>query len=83
MGPAKYAQLQAVLEMARRALGEDMRAGRCPEFAQGGTRLAAAQAGAAWATRCSWRCFWTAQNRVLAPEELFRGTLTQTSVYPA
>jgi DNA repair protein RadC len=27
MGPAKYAQLQAVLEMSRRALGEDMRAG--------------------------------------------------------
>ncbi len=27
MGPAKYAQLQAVLEMARRALGEEMRQG--------------------------------------------------------
>ena len=25
MGPAKYAQLQAVLEMARRALGENMK----------------------------------------------------------
>jgi DNA repair protein RadC len=36
----------------------------------------------AWATRCSWRCSWTAQNRVIESEELFRGTLTQTSVYP-
>jgi DNA repair protein RadC len=26
--------------------------------------------------------FLTAQNRVIAAEELFRGTLTQTSVYP-
>jgi len=26
--------------------------------------------------------FMDAQNRVIAPEELFRGTLTQTSVYP-
>ena len=26
--------------------------------------------------------FLDAQNRVIAPEELFRGTLTQTSVYP-
>ena len=26
--------------------------------------------------------FLDAQNRVITPEELFRGTLTQTSVYP-
>jgi DNA repair protein RadC len=26
--------------------------------------------------------FLDAQNRVIAPEEMFRGTLTQTSVYP-
>ena len=26
--------------------------------------------------------FLDAQNRVLSPEEMFRGTLTQTSVYP-
>lgn len=29
-----------------------------------------------------WVIFLDAQNRVLASEEMFRGTLTQTSVYP-
>lgn len=29
-----------------------------------------------------WVVFLDAQNRVIAAEELFRGTLTQTSVYP-
>lgn len=29
-----------------------------------------------------WVIFLDAQNRVIASEELFRGTLTQTSVYP-
>ena len=29
-----------------------------------------------------WAVFLDAQNRVIAAEELFRGTLTQTSVYP-
>lgn len=29
-----------------------------------------------------WGIFLDAQNRVLAAEELFRGTLTQTAVYP-
>jgi DNA repair protein RadC len=29
-----------------------------------------------------WVVYLDAQNRVIAAEELFRGTLTQTSVYP-
>lgn len=81
MGPAKYAQLQAVLEMARRALGEDMKQGdalNSPRAVRDYLRL-----------RLGGRnheifmvVFLDAQNRVLAAEELFRGTLTQTSVYP-
>ena len=31
---------------------------------------------------CFYGVFLDAQNRVIAAEELFRGTLTQTSVYP-
>jgi DNA repair protein RadC len=31
---------------------------------------------------CFYCVFLDAQNRVIAAEELFRGTLTQTSVYP-
>jgi DNA repair protein RadC len=34
------------------------------------------------AHECFWCVFLDAQNRVIAAEELFRGTLTQTSVYP-
>ena len=33
-------------------------------------------------TRCSSALFLDSQNRLLAAEELFRGTLAQTSVYP-
>jgi len=81
LGPAKYVQLQAVVEMARRALGEEIgerdamsspRAVR--EFLQlslGGRPHEVFVA-----------LFLDSQNRMLGSEELFRGTLTHTSVYP-
>ncbi|MEK6593358.1 MAG: DNA repair protein RadC [Pseudomonadota bacterium] len=81
LGVAKYAQLQAVLEMARRALREKIGNGSAlnsPHAVRDYLRL-----------RLQGRphevfagVFLDAQNRVLAVEELFRGTLTQTSVYP-
>jgi DNA repair protein RadC len=81
LGLAKYAQLQAVLEMARRALREKIDNGAAlssPHAVRDYLRL-----------RLQGRphevfagVFLDAQNRVLAVEELFRGTLTQTSVYP-
>ncbi|HNQ05177.1 MAG TPA: DNA repair protein RadC [Thiobacillaceae bacterium] len=81
MGPAKYAQLQAVLEMARRALGEAMARGDAlgaPGAVRDYLRLHL------WGLphEVFMALFLDAQNRVLAREELFRGTLTQTSVYP-
>ncbi len=81
LGPAKYAQLQAVLEMARRALAEEMRAGDAltsPAAVRDYLRLKLA----GLAHEVFLAVFLDAQNRVLAAEELFRGTLTQTSVYP-
>jgi DNA repair protein RadC len=81
MGPAKYAQLQAVLEMARRALAEEMRmsdALSSPAAVRDFLRL---QLGGL-EHEVFLAVFLDAQNRVLAVEELFRGTLTQTSVYP-
>src|ERR1700693_893072 len=81
LGPAKYVQLQAVVEIARRALSEELgerdamsspRAVR--EFLQlslGGRPHEVFVA-----------LFLDSQNRMLGSEELFRGTLTQTSVYP-
>jgi DNA repair protein RadC len=81
MGPAKYAQLQAVLEMARRSLAEEMRAGDAltsPAAVRDYLRLNLG----ALEHEAFLAVFLDAQNRVLEVEELFRGTLTQTSVYP-
>ena len=81
MGPAKYAQLQAVLEMARRALGEEIvqsDALSSPGAVRDYLRLHLG----GLPHEVFMALFLDAQNRVLAREELFRGTLTQTSVYP-
>lgn len=81
LGPAKYAQLQAVLEMARRALAEEMRRGDAlssPAAVRDFLRLRLE----GLAHEVFMAVYLDAQNRVLAAEELFRGTLTQTSVYP-
>lgn len=81
LGDAKYAQLQAVLEMARRALSEEMRhtdALNSPAAVRNYLRLALA--GKAHEVFCG--VFLDSQHRVLAVEELFRGTLNQASVYP-
>lgn len=81
MGPAKYAQSQAVLEMARRALAEAMRAGdalNSPAAVRDWLRLRLAGLG----HEVFVAVFLDARNRVIEVEELFRGTLTQTSVYP-
>ncbi len=81
MGPAKYAQLQAVLEMARRALGEEIRNGDAmssPAAVRDYLRLQLQ----GLRHEVFIGVFLDAQNRVIGVEELFRGTLTQTSVYP-
>lgn len=81
LGLAKYAQLQAVLEMARRALAEEMRSGdalNSPAAVRDFLRLRLQ----GLAHEVFMAVYLDAQNRVLAAEELFRGTLTQTSVYP-
>ena len=81
MGPAKYAQLQAVLEMARRALSEQMQqndAFLTPGAVRDYLRLHLA----GLAHEVFFALWLDAQNRLIAGEELFRGTLTQTSVYP-
>ncbi|MGH8752187.1 MAG: RadC family protein, partial [Burkholderiales bacterium] len=81
LGPAKYAQLQAVLEIAQRALREKIQAGdalNSPKAVRDYLRLALA--GRAYEVFTV--IFLDAQNRALAVEELFRGTLAQTSVFP-
>ena len=81
LGRAKYAQLQAVLEMARRVLAEDIQRGDAlasPTQVADYLRLLLKHKG----HEVFGVVFLDAQNRVIAWEELFRGTLTQTSVYP-
>lgn len=81
MGPAKYAQLQAVLEMARRALMEELKSGdamNSPKSVRDYLRLSLEGKK----HEIFVGIFLDAQNRAIAAEELFNGTLTQTSVYP-
>ena len=81
MGQAKYAQLQAVLEMARRALREDL--GREDLLSTPGAVRDWLRLHLAHRPHETFVALWLdAQNRLIAYEELFRGTLTQTSVYP-
>jgi DNA repair protein RadC len=81
LGSAKLAQLQAALELARRALREGLSsrdALASPQAVRDYLRLTLA--------RRDHEVFLVllldAQHRVVTSEELFRGTLTQTSVYP-
>ncbi|WP_137940134.1 DNA repair protein RadC [Chitinivorax sp. B] len=81
MGQAKYVQLQAVLEMSRRALAEELRDTpllNSPDRVRHYLRL---QLGSLQ-VEVFWGLFLNAQNRLISSEELFRGTLSQTSVYP-
>jgi DNA repair protein RadC len=81
MGLAKYAQLQAVLELGRRALGEEIRqadALSSPTAVRSYLCLHLANLP----YEVFFALWLDAQNRLLVAEELFRGTLTQTSVYP-
>jgi len=81
LGPAKFAQLKAVLEMARRGLEEQLVTGNAlssPKAVRDFLRLLLHGRQ----EEVFVAIFADAQNRVIATEELFRGTLTQTSVYP-
>ncbi len=81
MGEAKYVQLQAVMEMARRALNEKLAqtdALSSPQAVRDYLRLTLSRLP----HEVFAVVFLTAQHRVIAVEEMFRGSLTQTSVYP-
>jgi DNA repair protein RadC len=81
LGPAKRAQFEAALELARRSLKDDMRTSSAltsPGAVRDYLRLAIAER-----EHEVFVCLWLdAQHRVIDCQELFRGTLTQTSVYP-
>lgn len=81
LGPAKRAELSAVLEIARRTLAERLSAAPvfdAPQAVKDYLRLQLA----GLAHEVFAVLFLDSQQRLLAFEELFRGTLSQASVYP-
>jgi len=81
LGPAKRAQFEAVIELARRSIGEGLKE-KSALTSPGAVRdyLRLALGGRPHEV---FVCLWLdAQHRVIDFEEAFRGTLTQTSVYP-
>lgn len=81
LGPAKSAQLQAVLELARRSLREEVQhatALSSPDKVRAYLRLTLSSRP----HEVFMALFLDAQNRLIVADELFRGTLSQTSVYP-
>ena len=81
LGPAKRAELAAVIEIARRALAErlaDAPLFDSPQALRDYLRLVLGQRQ----HEVFAVLFLDAQHRLIAMEEMFRGTLTQTSVYP-
>jgi DNA repair protein RadC len=81
LGPAKMAELIAVLELARRAMAEQLR--MSPLFDSPQAVKHYLQLHLAGKKHEVFAVLWVdAQNRLIGMEEVFRGTLTQTSVYP-
>lgn len=81
MGSAKYVQFQAVAELSRRLLHEEMTDRdilSSPRQVRDFLRLKLA----ALPYEVFMVLLLDAQNRLITATELFRGTLTQTSVYP-
>ena len=81
LGPAKRAELVAVLELARRALTQELQDKPLFSTPQAVRDYLQLQLGSR-PHEVFAVLFLDAQHRLIALEELFRGTLTQTSVYP-
>jgi DNA repair protein RadC len=81
LGEAKYAQLHATLELARRSLAEELQTGTLLQSPR-----AVRQYLQLFLGHKSYESFAVlfldVKNRLIIGSELFRGTLTQTSVYP-
>ena len=81
LGPAKQAELLAVFELSRRALSQRLKEREV--FHTPGAVKQYLQLQLAHKNHEVFAVlFLDSQNRMLAMEELFRGTLSQTSVYP-
>ncbi|KQX86581.1 RadC family protein [Variovorax sp. Root473] len=80
-GSAKRSELLAVLELARRAMGERLKERTVFDSPEAVRQYLQLHIGSR-PHEVFAVLFLDAQHRLLTLEELFRGTLTQTSVYP-
>lgn len=81
MGISKYAQLQAIFEMSCRALAEQMQQRDVLSSPRQVRDYLCLKLGGL-EHEVFVALFLDARNRVLAQEQMFTGSLTQTSVYP-
>ena len=81
LGPARAAELKAIVELTRRALQEEVAARDAltsPEAVRDYLRLSLS----ALPYEAFMALFLDSQHRLVTVDQLFRGTLAQTSVYP-
>jgi len=81
LGPAKRAEVVAVLELARRALLQPLQTRAVLESPQAVRQALQLQLGSL-AYEVFAVMFLDSQHRLIRIDEMFRGTLSQTSVYP-
>lgn len=81
LGEAKYTQLQAVLEMGRRHLGESLERGDVMD-SPGATRRYLMSRLREYPQEVFAALFLDNRHRVIQFEELFRGTIDGASVHP-
>jgi len=81
VGLAKACELMAISELNRRALDEDLRIGQALDQPQRVKLYCVAAIGHLRVEHCI-ALYLDSQYRLIASEELSRGTLTQASVYP-
>ena len=81
LGTAKYAQLQAVLEMARRYLFEGLQRGDCLTSPEDTRQFLSSQLRD-YPHEVFAVLFLDQRHRVICFEELFRGTIDGANVYP-
>ena len=81
LGEAKYVQLQAIKEMSLRGLKEELQRGNALNSPRAVRDYLQLLLGARQ-QEVFLVLFLDTQHRVIASEELFHGTLSQTSVYP-
>lgn len=81
IGSSKYVQLQAIFEMSQRALSEQLQTRDVLNSPQAVRDYLVLKLGSL-TKEVFLVLFLDTQNRLLATEEMFSGSLTSTSVYP-